>query len=148
MSARVSVDDASRRLGITANAVRKRLRAGKLTGVKDARGAWRIPVDSLPLDREVAPLREKDRHQDRAAETQELGELRVALDAERRINVDLRDRVAAQEGYTQTLNTQLATLTTAVTGLTALSVMQRQLRLASWWSRLRRGFVVGEVADG
>jgi uncharacterized coiled-coil protein SlyX len=138
MSDTVSTSEAAQMLGVCAAAVRKRARSGLLRASKGPDGAWRIHRDALLEARAGYAGDETSRKPARASpETQLLeAELRHARDTIARLDVQVAEQ-------TDTIRE----LRGAVTGLTALSAIQRQPRLASWWGRLRRRVVVDGIAD-
>lgn len=131
----VGASEAARRLGVTSQTVRDRIRAGSLTGRKDDRGRWRVPEDVLPvapaaleddpsigarvdhLEHELAELRAA---QDRGAHVSDAlaaerdryrAEAVAARDAAARLNIAVAEASATARSLLNALDAQTESLT-------------------------------------
>lgn len=126
----VTVPEAARLLGKSADAVRSALRRGSLEGYRDNQGEWRIPLTGLP-DRQATP----DDHL-----RQELEQARRQADDRQATVVELRERLARLEGELAGVKATAmaevnAAVRTAEEAIAAKEELVRELREALAWHR-------------
>jgi len=139
----VTVPEAARLLGKSADAIRSALRRGTLDGYRDNQGEWRIPQASLPADGDGRASTDPDVLE---LLRQELDRTRVELEQARRQASDrqatvaeLRERVARLEGEAAGHSATVTTLRDALADLAGrldrATDELRELR-RPWWRRL------------
>ncbi len=139
----VEIGEAARVLGISTEAVRKRIKRGSLKAQKNGDGQWLVILDEA---RFAAAARDNggDSVQTDAAtvsSTLNLVRSSAAIEETLRDEVDiLRDEVSFLREETSRLETIIMTLSQSVKLLDAPRQAQPQPRM-SWWHRLKSKFI-------
>ena len=136
----VEIGEAAKVLGISTEAVRKRIKRGSLKALKNGGGQWLVILDEA---RFTAAARDNggDGVQASVATTMNLVRSSAAIEEALRDEVDvLREEVTFLREEISRLDTIIMTLTQNIKLLDAPRQTQPQPRM-SWWHRLKSKFI-------
>lgn len=138
----VEISEAAKALGISTEAVRKRIKRGSLKAQKNGDGQWLVIMDEERLAA-VRDARTNNAQADAAnvASTLNLVRSSAAIEEALRDEVDvLRDEVTYLRTEVGRLETIIVTLSQTVRLLDAPRQVQQPPRM-SWWHRLKAKFI-------
>ena len=139
----LEIGEAARILGISTEAVRKRIKRGSLKAQKNGGGQWQVILDEARL---AAAVRDNGGDSVQAgaagvAATMNLVRSSAAIEEALRDEVDvLRDEVMFLRGEMSRLETIIVSLTQNIKLLDAPRQTQAPPRM-SWWHRLKAKFI-------
>mgnify|MGYP001106924167 CR=1 FL=1 len=138
----VEIGEAARVLGISTEAVRKRIKRGSLKAQKNGYGQWLVIMDEARLAAAVQDNRGHSVQTDAASLSSTLNLVRssAAIEEALRDEVDiLRDEVMFLREETARLETIIVNLSQSIKLLEA--PRQAQQPRMSWWHRLKAMFI-------